>query len=52
VVSITSKNAFCTEVASRYTQVSPMSSTPAMMLAATGVWNRRDTLDRNPGSAR
>ena len=35
-----------------YIQVSPMSSSPTTMLAATGVANRRDTVARNPGSVR
>ena len=52
VTSTMSVNAFCTEVASRYTQASAMISTPTMTLAATGVENREDTLPRKLGSTR
>ena len=52
VTAITSSNAFCTDVVSRYTAVIAMSSRPTMTLAATGVEYRRDTLLRNSGSTR
>ena len=52
VTATTSLNAFFTDVASRYTQVSPTMSRPTTTLAATGVANRREMVARNSGRTR
>ena len=52
VSAIRSLNAVASEVKNRYPQVLTRSTMPTMMLAATGVANRRFTLARNSGSTR